>query len=95
MNMELLAIVNEVIAICNASPQYVDWAGYRDQGELLEDLQDHARRLGTGDTSRLRELHVLFLPSGPLQDIAIDSGWHDKYMTLASRFDELYRQCRS
>lgn len=90
--MELLDVVNEVIAICEASPQHVDWAGYQDQGELLEDLHDHARRLRAGDTSRLSELRVLFLPSGPLQDIAIDSGWHNKYMTLASRFDELSRR---
>jgi len=94
MDTELLDIVNELIAICEVPPQFVDWAGYEDQDELLEDLRDHARRLGVGDASRLDELHTLFLPTGPLQDIAIDSGWHDKYMTLASRFDEQYRQWR-
>lgn len=90
MEMELLEIVNEVIEICEVSPQHIDWAGYRDQAELLEDLRDHVRRLHAGDTSGLSELRVLFLPSGPLQDIAIDSGWHNKFMTLASRFDELF-----
>ena len=94
MDVELLQIVNQLIAICEVPPQYVDWAGYEDQDELLEDLRDHARRLGAGDTGRLSELHVLFLPTGPLQDIAIDSGWHDNYMTLASRFDDLYEQWR-
>jgi hypothetical protein len=37
-------------------------------------------------------LHVLFLPAGPLPDIAIDSGWVGKYMTLSSRFDQAYGQ---
>jgi hypothetical protein len=87
---ELLEIVNEVITICEVSPQYVDWAGYRDQDELLADLRDHASRLRSGDTSRLPELRVLFLPTGPLQDISVDSGWADKYMRLAGRFDEFY-----
>ena len=88
--MELLEIVSKVITVCEVSPQYVDWAGYRDQDELLADLRDHASRLRAGDTSRLAELRVLFLPTGPLQDIAIDSGWSDTYMRLASRFEQLY-----
>jgi hypothetical protein len=92
VDTELLDIVNEVIAICESSTQHVDWAGYEDQDELLEDLREHARRLREGDTSRLRELRVLFLPTGPLQDIAIDSGWVDQYMNLSSRFDALISQ---
>jgi hypothetical protein len=89
VGMELADIVDRLIAICGASPQHVDWAGCRDQAELLEDLRDHARRLRTGDAARLRELRVLFLPTGPLQDIAIDSGWHDEYLVLARRADQL------
>lgn len=75
-------------------PQYVDWAGYEDQDELLDDLRDHATRLRAGDTGRVRDLHVLFLPTGPLQDIAIDSRWHDQYMELADRFDRAYQQIK-
>jgi hypothetical protein len=90
--MELAGILNDVVAVCEASPQNVDWAGYEDQSELLEDLRQHIRRLRTGDLRGLSDLRVLFLPTGPLQDIAIDSGWHEIYLVLASRFDEAYRR---
>ena len=93
--MELLKILAEVIGICEAMPQIVDWAGYEDQDELLSDLRDHLRRLRENDTGRLGDLRVLFLRTGPLQDIAIDSGWHEMYVALASRFDDAYRKLQA
>jgi len=48
--------------------------------------------VGEGDTSRLSDLRVLFLPTGPLQDIAVHGSWHDRYIALAGRFDELTRR---
>jgi hypothetical protein len=32
---------------------------------------------------------IQFLPTGPLQEIAISNGWHDAYMALAEEFDHL------
>ena len=32
---------------------------------------------------------VLFAPTGPAQEIAMNNGWHDAYMKLSSEFDRL------
>lgn len=88
MDSDLVRVADELVAIVEAAPQDLTWAGYwSDQDELVSDLRDHAERLRRGDTSRFAELRVLFAPACPLQDMAMDNGWSDRYMELATRFD--------
>ncbi|MGB3541563.1 hypothetical protein [Rubrivirga sp.] len=39
--------------------------------------------------SRLSDVQALFLPTGELQDVAIDQGWGDRFLALASEADRL------
>ena len=32
---------------------------------------------------------LLYLPTGPLQEIAISNGWHDRYLFLSEKYDHL------
>jgi hypothetical protein len=89
MDSPLVELIDEILMILSATPQDVVWSHYGDEEELVADLRDHADRLRQGDRSRLPDLRVLFLPTGALQEIAISSGWSDRYLSLASRFDRL------
>ncbi|WP_194814929.1 hypothetical protein [Nocardia sp. XZ_19_385] len=40
--------------------------------------------------ARPHTLVVLFAPTGPLQDLSISSGWAERYLELAARFDQLF-----
>ena len=87
----LAAIVNELLEIVRAHPQDLDWQPYyEDQPELLRDLHDHAERIRSGDADRLPELKFSLLPTGPLNEIALSSGWGAAYVRLANEFDGLY-----
>ena len=33
-------------------------------------------------------MSVLFAPTGPMQELSIDSGWGQEFIALADRFDE-------
>lgn len=37
---------------------------------------------------------IQFLPTGPVQEIAMANGWHDDYMRLAKLYDELQGRWR-
>jgi hypothetical protein len=32
-------------------------------------------------------LDVLFLPTGPIQEVSLSSGWGDEFLQLAERYD--------
>ena len=90
MDAQLIEIVTTLIAALRAGPQDLTWQStYLDEAEVVADLRDHLDRLRAGDRSRLPELRFALLPTGPLQEIAVSSGWGDTYVRLANRFDTL------
>jgi hypothetical protein len=89
---ELVSVLDDLLEVVESAPQDLSWAGYwSGQDDVVSDLRDHRDRLRRGDTSRLDLLRALFNPAMPLQDMAMASGWHDRYMQLAERFDTASR----
>jgi hypothetical protein len=87
---QLVAIIDELLAIVQSNRQDLNWQpDYDNERDLIEDLRDHAERLRRGDTSRLPELRYVLLPTGALNEIAFSSGWGESYVRLANRFDEM------
>lgn len=87
-----VAIVSALLAAVTAEPQDLSWQGrYRDESELVAELSDQLTRLHRDDPSRLPELRIALLPTGALCEIAISSGWADRYRALADAFDDWYR----
>jgi len=53
--------------------------------DLVEEIDGYLARLSQGEVSS--GVHVLFLPTGPLQEAALDGGWGDEFLELADRYD--------
>ena len=89
----ILDTLELVLAVVQDGAQDLTWQSrYSDKRELLADLTDHAERVRQGDLSRLADLRYLFVPTGPLCEIAASSGWLDVYTMLGNRFDEAYER---
>ena len=59
--------------------------------ELLRyEIDGHIRALLKGGGNRVG-MNVLFLPTGPLQELSLDEGWGDEFCALADRFDVAVR----
>ena len=59
--------------------------------ELLRyEIDGHIRALLAGGGNRVG-MNVLFLPTGPLQELSLDEGWGDEFCALAERFDVAVR----
>jgi hypothetical protein len=59
------------------------WSSFLDQQAALAEIDATIERLREGDTST----GVLFLPTGPLQEVSLSSGWGDEFVALANRHD--------
>jgi hypothetical protein len=66
------------------------WANYG-ADEALEILRFELKTYK--QTKRLspsgkHQIHLLFLPTGALQEISIDNGWGDEYLEISSMIDK-------
>jgi hypothetical protein len=84
---EVVQVVEDVLAILEAEPQDVAWSRWDEPAEMVADLRDHVALLRRGDVSQVPELRLLFAPTGSLQEVAISSGWGERFLGLAARFD--------
>jgi hypothetical protein len=59
-----------------------------DDDALARELDGHLERLRDGPI-RTWAVGGLFLPTSPLQELAIDRGWGHAFLALADRFDAI------
>jgi len=63
-----------------------DWAA-RNSDEIVLEISELADRLLNGKPA-IDELHVLFAPTGDIQEHSIAGGWGPEFLKLAERFDD-------
>lgn len=87
---------SEVIEILDAARVLVarpgndfSWSSWRDVEHALRELDGHLARLREGGELRLGSMSSLFAPTGPMQELATESGWGAVFGGLADRFDAL------
>ena len=81
--------MKEVKEIIDSPNTDVTWSRYNTAEEVIKDLASCIEQLKQKDKSVIEKLKILFAPTGVFQEISIDSGWSDKYLELANRFDEV------
>ena len=60
------------------------WSSWIDQKAALAEIDDVISDLQKGS---IPNVSVLFLPTGPIQEVSLSSGWGDDFLRLAERFD--------
>ncbi len=64
------------------------WSSWRDAEHALEEIDGIISRLRTGEAPDTFALSILFAPTGPMQELSMSSGWGNRFLQLASEFDE-------
>lgn len=62
------------------------YSGWDDVAEALREIDPILERLKKREVPQFG-MSILFLPTGPLQELSLSSGWGDEFVTLADRFD--------
>jgi hypothetical protein len=85
----LAAVLRRVARLLADDDVDTSWSSYeadelRDEVGRMLTLAESGQPLGEADWRLAR---YLFLPTGPLQETAISSGWGDEFLELADRAD--------
>jgi hypothetical protein len=81
----LLVVLEEIGALLARRDNDYTWSSFGDAEAAVAEINGLAAVVRTG---RLPAgLAVLFAPTGPIQEVAISSGWGDDFLILADRFD--------
>jgi hypothetical protein len=61
------------------------WSSWRDADDALEEIDAIIAHLQAGETPT--GMSILFAPTGPMQELALSSGWGNRFLQLANEFD--------
>ncbi len=64
------------------------WSSWRDAEHALEEIDGIISQLRNGDIPDQFAMSILFAPTGPMQELSLSSGWGNRFLQLASEFDE-------
>ncbi|MQY17451.1 hypothetical protein [Nocardia macrotermitis] len=86
---EVVRVLEAVIDVVGGPDTDVSWSGYDDPAEVVADLRGLSRRVRPPgpDRGTVRQISLLFAPTGAVQEISISSGWGDEFLGLADRMD--------
>jgi hypothetical protein len=64
------------------------WSSWRDVEHALEEIDGIISRLRKGETPDMFAMSILFAPTGPMQELSLGGGWGNRFLQLATEFDE-------
>lgn len=82
--IEVLSNIRKLVAHPDSDFVY---SGWRDRADALQEIDNHLLRLKAGDRDALRDIELLYAPTGPFQELSVSSGWGNLYLVLAEKFD--------
>lgn len=84
--------MQEVRAFLVLEQNDFSWTSWKDQHQAISEINSIIIELEKGS---LPEMRVLFAPTGPIQEVSLSSGWGDKFIDFAKRFDYEYERARN
>ncbi|MGN8067671.1 hypothetical protein [Mucilaginibacter sp. 22184] len=86
--IEILEIIQSKIDIQTD----IVWTRFNSAQDLTNELTDCIQKLRVGDHQTLKEVYMLFAPTGTFQELSISNGWSHEYLNLAHQFDVYYEK---
>ena len=87
-NLErLISVMEETRAYLALEGNDYSWSSWRDADHALAEIDSILTDLQNGVVP---SMDILFAPTGPIQEVSLNSGWGDEFIDLAGRFDEAY-----
>ena len=90
---QLLDILEQVLKRIVDDSDVV-WTRFDTPAALRAELASYSEQLEKGHFSCLRQLDLLFAPTGSLQEHSISNGWEEEFIRLSALFDSAYASLR-
>jgi hypothetical protein len=90
VSAEVAAVLRRIIELLSRGDCDVAWSTYGTPGELRAEIEPIGEKAEAGitlDDAQREHLRFLFLPTGPVQETSLSSGWGAEFVSLAARLD--------
>ncbi|MEI7984904.1 MAG: hypothetical protein WCI55_04685 [Armatimonadota bacterium] len=84
---QLISVFIEVRKLVARAGNNFDWSCWDDASAALVEIDSVLEKLCNFGLLPESKMNFLFLPTGPLQEVSISSGWGDEFCELADSFD--------
>lgn len=85
------ALLNEVLAasieLVSLEDNDFSWSSWGDAAAAIRELNQHLASLRSPGRPDVEGMSVIFAPTGPMQELSLNSGWGEPFVKLASYFD--------
>jgi hypothetical protein len=92
---DLIAVLIEARSLITRPENDFPWSSWSNANEATTEIDGLLRQLESGKRPWRGNLEILFLPTGPLQEVSVNSGWGDEFLELADRFDAVMMEVYS
>ncbi|NVM38312.1 MAG: hypothetical protein HWN81_22145 [Candidatus Lokiarchaeota archaeon] len=83
----VINILEHIKEIIQAPDTNILHSWFDTKEDIIAKLDNHILKLKKEDFSNIEDLIILFAPTSDLQEISIDSGWNQLFLTISKRFD--------
>jgi hypothetical protein len=82
--MEVLRETRNFLAL---SGNDFSWSYWEDAQGALREVDGLIDRISSGELPSRKDIEFLFLPTGPIQEVSLSSGWGQEFLEISSRLD--------
>ena len=83
----LVQVLRDARALLARPDNDFDWSSWLDAEHALREVDGLIGELEGGGLPPRGAIEILFLPTGPMQEVALSSGWGDAFLAVADRYD--------
>ena len=84
---KLVEVLREARQFLSRPDNNFDWSTWADAPAAFLEIDGIVSRIEAGDMPKRSDIELLFLPTGPIQEVSVSSGWGQEFCELAGRFD--------
>jgi len=86
---ELVDVLRRAKTLVSRAGNNFGWSGWNDAGHAIREIDFKLSLIETQPEPDPLVVAELFLPTGPMQNVSIDSGWADEFEDLAEQFSSI------
>jgi hypothetical protein len=83
----LLTVLRDTRLLLARPENDFTWSSWENAEAALREIDALIALTSNGGLPDRRQLAVLFAPTGPIQEISVNSGWSEVFLELAERLD--------
>lgn len=83
----LIAALREARELLARPSNDFTWSTWEDESAALEEIDELIRRIEMGLMPEAAHVRLLFLPTGPIQEVSLSSGWGEEFLQVSAQFD--------